>query len=57
MSVELIRYQRGKNSGELYATLPNGKCLVTVYKKCVLSNLYGHLFDVVTTGTFSALFA
>ncbi len=26
MSIELIRYQRDKNSGELYATPPNGKC-------------------------------
>ncbi len=26
MSVELIWYQRDKNSGELYATQPNGKC-------------------------------
>ncbi len=26
MAAELIRYQRDKNSGELYATLPNGKC-------------------------------
>ncbi len=28
MSIELIRYQRDKNSGELYATLPNGKCAI-----------------------------
>ncbi len=28
MSIELIRYQRDKNSGELYATPPNGKCLI-----------------------------
>ncbi len=26
MSIELIRNQRDKNSGELYATPPNGKC-------------------------------
>ncbi len=28
MSFELIRYQRDKNLGELYATPPNGKCLI-----------------------------
>ncbi len=26
MSIEVIRNQRDKNSGELYATPPNGKC-------------------------------
>ncbi len=28
MPIELIRNQRDKNSGELYATPPNGKCPV-----------------------------
>ncbi len=30
MSIELIRYQRDKNSGELYATPPNGKCPIVI---------------------------
>ncbi len=32
MSVELIRNQRDKNSGELYATPPNGKCPIAKMK-------------------------
>ncbi len=31
MSIELIRNKRDKNSGELYATPPNGKCPIVMF--------------------------
>ncbi len=34
MSIELIRNQRDKNSGELNATPPNGKCPIGKFTAC-----------------------
>ncbi len=48
MSIELIRNQRDKNSGELYATPPNGKCPTVLDSKfrTQSTGLLIHLVDV-----------